>query len=72
MKEIAGLHKLKVDNTSTGAPRPLFDAKRIYGIRKYSVVQKEGDNQATLTIEMDVTILGDSQADNSIDERCDR
>lgn len=66
MKEIAGLHKLKVDNGI------FFMQKRIYGIRKYSVVQKEGDNQATLTIEMDVTILGDSQADNSIDERCDR
>ena len=65
MKEIAGLHKLKVDNGI------FLDEKRIYGIRKYSVVQKEGDNQATLTI-MDVTILGDSQADNSIDERCDR
>ena len=60
MKEIAGLHKLKVDNGI------FLDEKRIYGIRKYSVVQKEGDNQATLTIEMDVTILGDSQADNSI------
>lgn len=66
MKEIAGLHKLKVDNGI------FLDEKRIYGIRKYSVVQKEGDNQATLTIKMDVTILGDSQADNSIDERCDR
>lgn len=66
MKEIAGLHKLKVDNGI------FLDEKRIYGIRKYSVVQKEGDNQATLIIEMDVTILGDSQADNSIDERCDR
>jgi len=66
VKEIAGLHKLKVDNGI------FLDEKRIYGIRKYSVVQKEGDNQATLTIEMDVTILGDSQADNSIDGRCDR
>ena len=31
MKEIAGLHKLKVDNGI------FLDEKRIYGIRKYSV-----------------------------------
>lgn len=63
---MAGLHRLKVDNGI------FLDGKRLYGIREYSVVQNKEDDQATLTIEMDVTILGDSQANNSIDERCDR
>lgn len=52
--EVRGLHRLKVDNGI------FLDGDRLYGVREYSVVQKEEDDQATLTIKMDVTILGHS------------
>lgn len=61
-----GLHRLKVDNGI------FLDEKRLYGIREYSVVQNEGDDRVALTIQMDVTILGNSQTDNCIDECRDR
>ena len=54
LSEVRGLHRLKVDNGI------FLDGNRLYGVREYSVVQKEEDDQATLTIKMDVTILGHS------------
>lgn len=60
---MTGLHKLKVDNGI------FLDEKGLYGIREYSVVHNEEDDQATLTIKMDVTILGVSQADNDMATR---
>lgn len=52
---MAGLHRLKVDNGI------FLDEKRLYGAREYSVVQDEEDDQATLTIKIDVTILSNKR-----------
>ena len=52
---MAGLHRLKVDNGI------FLDEKRLCGVREYSVVQDEEDDQATLTIKIDVTILSNKR-----------
>lgn len=52
---MAGLHRLKVDNGI------FLDEKRLYGVREYSVVLDEEDDQATLTIKIDVTILSNKR-----------
>ena len=47
-----GLHRLKIDNGI------FLDGERLRGVLEYGVYQREGDDYSTLTLKMDVTILG--------------
>lgn len=60
-----GFHQLKIDNGI------LLDGKMLNGVREYSVIHKENDNLACLTLKMDVTILGNCHIDNGIDKGSD-
>lgn len=46
------LNRLVIDNGI------FLDDKKLKGVREYSVIHNEEDNLATLTLKMDVTILG--------------
>ena len=47
----SGLHHLKIDNGI------FIDGERLRGVLEYGVCQQEGNDYATLTLKMDVTIL---------------
>ena len=47
----SGLHHLKIDNGI------FIDGERLKGVLEYGVCQQEGNDYATLTLKMDVTIL---------------
>lgn len=56
------IHRLKIDNGI------FLDEERLNGVREYSVIHNEEDNLATLTLKMDVTILGNCHIDNGVDK----
>ena len=57
-----GIHRLKIDNGI------FLDGERLNGVREYSVIHNEHDDLACLTLKMDVTILGNCHAENSVDK----
>ena len=56
------IHRLKIDNGI------FLDEERLNGVREYSVIHNEEDDLATLTLKMDVTILGNCHIDNGVDK----
>lgn len=56
------IHRLKIDNGI------FLDEERLNGVREYSVIHNEECNLATLTLKMDVTILGNCHIDNGVDK----
>lgn len=56
------LNRLVIDNGI------FLDDKKLKGVREYSVIHNEEDNLATLTLKMDVTILGNRHTDSGVDK----